>query len=230
MRAAIIAFIVLAGSVVAGPAVAAPLGIYAGASYALVENDADRSVFASEAQRIYDGFAFVPQSTSASFDSKDSAYGFVVGWRLTEHLAVEGGYLDLGDVSLRDHSDGVFVAPPPPAAATVQQNIEASTSGIALSGLGILPLSYRWETYARAGLLIANSTESIFITDGVGSQKFSANKSGVNAIAGLGISFSLVEIYNVRLEYDRVFDVGYDKTLLEKSDVDMLSLSVTVSF
>ncbi len=231
MRAAIIAFIVLAGSVAAAPTGAAPLGIYAGVSYAMVENDSARSAFAGEVLRIYDAFAFEPQSTSASFDSEDSAYGFVVGWRLTPHLAIEGGYLDLGDVSLRDRSDGQFVAPPV-GPATVQQNVEASTNGIALSALGILPLSYRWEVYGRGGFLIANSTENIFISDGVGSQKFRANGSGFNPIAGVGISFSVVEIYNLRLEYNRVFDVGYDKspTRLEKADVDMLLLNISVSF
>lgn len=128
MRAAIIAFIVLAGSVGFGSARAAQLGIYAGISYAMVEKDSTRAAFESEALRVYDAFGFTPTSTSASLDSKDSSYGFVVGWRLTEHIALEGGYLDLGDVVYKDRSAGVF-------ANTVQnwgQNIETSTSGIAL--------------------------------------------------------------------------------------------------
>lgn len=231
MRAAIIAFIVLAGSVAAAPAGAAPLGIYAGVSYAMVENDSARSAFAGEALRIYGLFDFQPDSTSASFDSEGSAYGFVVGWRLSPHLAIEGGYMDLGDVSFRDRSDGQFVTDPIEPASFVQ-NVEASTNGIALSALGILPLSYRWEVYGRGGFLISNSTENIFIATDIGQQKFRANGSGFNPVAGVGISFSVVEIYNLRLEYNRVFNVGYDKnpTLLEKADVDMLLLNVSVSF
>ena len=49
MRAAIIAFIVLAGSVAAPAARAAQLGIYAGVSYVMVEKDSTRSVFEDEA-------------------------------------------------------------------------------------------------------------------------------------------------------------------------------------
>ena len=45
MRAAIIAFIVLAGSAGCGTAHAAQLGIYAGISYAMVEKDSTRSAF-----------------------------------------------------------------------------------------------------------------------------------------------------------------------------------------
>ena len=149
MRAAIIAFIVLAGSVGFGSARAAQLGIYAGISYAMVEKDSNRAAFENEALRVYDAFGFTPTSTSASLDSKDSSYGFVVGWRLTEHIALEGGYLDLGDVVYKDRSAGV--------------------------------------------------------------------------------SFSLAEIYNIRLEYGRVFDAG-DAKVVDEADVDMATLNVSVSF
>ena len=44
VRAAIIAFIVLAGSA-AAPAAAAQLGIYAGLSYLMADKDADVSLF-----------------------------------------------------------------------------------------------------------------------------------------------------------------------------------------
>ena len=227
MRVAFIAFIVLAGGVVAGNARAAQLGIYAGISYAMVEKDATRAVFANEAVTIYNAFGFTPQTTTGSFDSEDSAYGFVVGWRLTEHIALEGGYMDLGEVVYRDRSTGVRTG----VAGTQDwaQNVESSTSGIALSALGVWPLSYRWEVYARAGVLISNNTESVFITDGVGSEPLRGSKSGADLLAGVGVSFSIVEIYNLRLEFGRVFDAGEDDTL-DEADVDMATLNIAVSF
>lgn len=227
MRAAIIAFIVLAGSVGAGTARAAQLGIYAGVSFAMVEKDSSRTAFEDEALLVYNAFGFTPTSTSASLDPKDSSYGFVVGWRLTEHIALEGGYMDLGTVAYKDRSTGLFANTPPPE--NWAQNIETSTSGIALSALGILPLSYRWEVYARGGVLIANSEESVFITDNINSQKLRATQSSFDLFAGAGVGFSLAEIYNIRLEYGRVFDAGDDKVLNE-ADVDMATLNVTVSF
>ncbi|MGH8235994.1 MAG: outer membrane beta-barrel protein [Steroidobacteraceae bacterium] len=227
MRVAIIAFIVLAGSVGAGTAGAAQLGIYAGISYSMVDKDSNRSDYANEALAIYNGFGFTPQTTTASFDAKDSSYGFVVGWRLSEHIALEGGYMDLGDVSYRDRSTGLFNNTPP--AENWAQNVETSTSGIMFSALGILPLSYRWEVFLRGGVMISNSEESVFITDGIGSEKLRATQSGFDLFAGAGVSFSIAEIYNVRLEYGRVFDAGDDSTL-DEADVDMATLNVTVSF
>ena len=227
MRAAIIAFIALAGGVIAGNARAAQLGVYAGISYAMVEKDSDRAPFENEAVAIYNAFGFEPQTSTRSFDSKDSAYGFVVGWRLTEHIALEGGYMDLGEVVLRDRSTGIVDAQPVPQ--EWGQNVESSTSGIALSALGILPLSYRWEVYARAGLLISNNTERVFITNGVDSESLRASKSGADLLAGIGVSFSIVEIYNLRLEFGRVFDAGEEDTL-DEADVDMATLNIAVSF
>ena len=227
MRAAIIAFIVLAGSVGAGTARAAQTGIYAGVSFAVAEKNSSRSAFQGEALLVYDAFGFTPTSSSASLDPKDSSYGFVVGWRLTEHIALEGGYMDLGTVAYKDRSTGLFANTPPPE--NWAQNIETSTSGIALSALAILPLTYRWETYARGGVLIANSEESVFITDGVNSQKLRATQSSFDLFAGVGVSFSLAEIYNIRLEYGRVFDAG-DDDVLDEADVDMATLNVSVSF
>jgi hypothetical protein len=234
MRAAIIAFIAVAGSAAFVPASAAELGVYAGVSYAMVKRDAKRSEFDLEAQNIAAFVGFEQQTRSATFDTEDSSYGFVVGWRLSEHLALEGGYMDLGDVSYREHSDGQFLSPAdppdPPRAGTLQQNIDSGTSGIQFSALGILPLSYRWEVFARGGVLISSNVESLFIANDVGSTASSrATKSGFDLLAGAGIGFSLAEIYNLRLEYVRVFDAGEKDTLAE-ADVDMTMLNVTVSF
>lgn len=234
MRAAIIAFIALAGSAAAATAHAAELGVYAGVSGAMVKKDSTASVFEDQALAIdaLAGFVPDPATRTSTLDDEDTAYGFVVGWRMSEHVAFEGGYMDLGDVKYREHAEGVFLAPPPapPEAGTLQQNIDSSTSGIQLSALGILPLSYRWEVYARGGVLISNNTASVFVIDDLGnSGKLRSTQSGFDLLAGVGISFSLAEIYNLRLEYQRVFDAGETETL-DEADVDLATLNVTVSF
>ena len=234
MRAAIIAFIALAGSAAAATAAAAELGVYAGVSYAMVSNDIPRSGFENQAQAVdaLAGFVPDPATLTSSFDSEDSAYGFVVGWRMSEHFAFEGGYMDLGDVKYRQHAAGTFLGPDPSQdePGTLQQNIDSSTSGIQLSALGILPLSYRWEVYARGGVLISNSTASVFVLDDLGnSGKLRSTQSSFDPLIGAGISFSLAEIYNLRLEYQRVFDAG-DKDTLNEADVDLATFTVTVSF
>lgn len=221
---------------VTGSATAAELGAYAGFSYAQSDKDADSAVFATEARNIYNAISFTPQTTTATFDKEDSTYGFVVGYRLLEHLAIEGGYIDLGDVKYRDRSAGVFVTPGQDGEpdliepASLIQNIDSSTSGIALSALGILPLSYRWEIYARAGLLLASSEENVFLADEAGgSARLQGTKSHVDLLAGLGTSLSFLDVYTLRFEYQRVFDAGDDETL-SPADLDLLTVGITVRF
>ncbi len=228
MRVAIIAFIVLAGSVGTGTARAAQLGIYAGISYAMVEKDSNRSDFEDEALAIYNAFGFTPQTTTASFDAKDSSYGFVVGWRLSEHIALEGGYLDLGDVSYRDRSTGLFDNTPP--AENWAQNVETSHQRHRVVGAGhsAAELSLGNLSARRRADLEQRRRASSSPTASAAS-KLRATKSGFDLFAGAGISFSIAEIYNVRLEYGRVFDAGDDATL-DEADVDMATLNVTVSF
>jgi hypothetical protein len=231
MRVAIIAFIALAGSAAVTTARAAELGVYAGVSYAMVKKDSTRSAFENEAAAIdaFAGFVPDPASVTASFDDEDSSSGFVVGWRMSEHFAFEGGYMDLGEVKYRRHASGEFVSDPP-GPGTFQQNIDSGTSGIQLSALAILPLTYRWEVYARGGVLVSNNTENIFVLDELGTGgRARATKSGFDLLGGVGVSFSLAEIYNIRLEYQRVFDAGDDETL-DPADVDLMSLNVSVSF
>jgi hypothetical protein len=223
--AAIIAFIATLWAV-ADTAGAAEFGIYAGVHYAQGKREAEEAEFASATRFIYESNGFTPLESTTSFDDEDSGYGFVVGYRLLENLAFEGGYLDLGDVSHRDRSAGLFDGTAP---ENWGQNIDSRTSGITLSALGILPLGYRAEIYARGGLLLASNRADIFITDGISSANLRVTNSGVDMLAGVGASFRFAEIYGLRLEYQRVFDAGDDETLGE-ADADLLTLGVTVSF
>ena len=193
----------------------------------MVDKDSNRSDYANEALAIYNAFGFTPQTTTASFDAKDSSYGFVVGWRLSEHIALEGGYMDLGDVSYRDRSTGLFDNTPP--AENWAQNVETSTSGITFSALGILPLSYRWEVFAARRRDDLQQRGERLHHRRHRQREAACDQSGFDLFAGAGVSFSIAEIYNVRLEYGRVFDAGDDATL-DEADVDMATLNVTVSF
>jgi OmpA-like transmembrane domain len=223
--AAIIAFMAAAGSF-AGTAGAAEFGIYAGLSYAQGERDADEAEFARATRFVYEQNDFTPLASTSSFDTEDSGYGFVVGYRLLKNLAFEGGYLDLGDVSHRDRSDGLFDGTTP---QSWSQNLDSRTSGIALSALGILPLGYRAEIYARGGILLASNRADIFISNGIRGAPFRVTNSGVDMLAGIGATLTFAEIYGVRLEFQRVFDAGDDETLGE-ADADLLTIGVTVSF
>lgn len=203
---------------------AAQFGLYVGGQYGNSSRDLTQEPFDDFAAFIAEEFLFVPLLTDTTFDDSDTNYGFLVGYRLTPHLAVEGSYMDLGKVRYRNTSEGTFEGDP----AVLITNLTSDTSGIGISALGILPINYRWEVYGRGGVLIATNDLSIYLSDGQNSARDTLSESSTDLFAGAGLSFSFAEIYQARLEFQRVFDAGDEAT--GEGDVDLLTFGITVTF
>ncbi len=165
------------------------------------------------------------ESMTSKLDDSDSGFGFVAGYRFNSHLAVEGGYLDLGSVKYRNNARGNITGIPTDAVL----NVDTETAGIAVSALGVWPLSYRWEVYGRAGALFSSNDFRAFYDDvEQNPRRAEFSENDVDFLAAFGTSYNILEIYDLRLEFQRVFDAG-DKTTGE-ADVDLISLGVTVVF
>ena len=222
--AAAVVVTALAVAGVAPSAQAGQLGFYIGGQYGQGSKETKIRDFDVYAQQNYNAFGLNIDSFTSSIDDSDSSYGFIAGYRFTPHLAVEGGYLDLGSLKYRSNASGNIEGVPADAVFTMG----SETSGIALSALGVWPLSYRWEVYGRAGVLFASNTAPLFYSDIVGARRGELSESSVDALAVIGTSFSFFEIYDLRLEYQRVFDAGDRST--GEGDVDMISVCITVVF
>lgn len=215
----------LAGAGIAPSAQAGQVGFYIGGQYGQGSRESRIRDFDIYALQIYDETGFTIDSGTSSMDDSDSGYGFIAGYRFTPHLAVEGGYLNLGSLKYRSRVNGSAQGVPSEGAF----NVDSETSGIAVSALGVWPLSYRWEVYGRAGVLFASNTASLFYADdviGPASGEFSENS--IDALVGVGTSLNFLEIYDLRLEIQRVFDAGDEST--GEGDLDMVSVGITVLF
>lgn len=214
-------------------AAAAERGLYVGGHVGPGSKDAPRDFYELFNDDIQSFAFFTPTEQTTSFDDSDTAFGIAVGYRLTRHLAVEGGYNKLGRVTYRSRASGNF----PLEAGTTNVGIDTETTGFTVALLGVLPLSHDWELYARAGALFANNRLSIEIRSQ--GQQFipplgnrvaaSASESTTEVHAGLGLSRRVFEIYDLRLEYQRVFDAGVE-TSGGKGDLDALLLGLIVTF
>lgn len=165
------------------------------------------------------------ESMTASLDESDAGFGFIAGYRFTPHFAVEGGYLDLGKVAYRAQLRGNITGVPTDA----MLNVDTDTAGIAVSALGVWPLSYRWEVFGRAGALFArNDFRALYDDVERRPRRDEYAENSIDMLAGIGTSFNFLEIYDLRLEYQRVFDAGDDTT--GEGDVDLISIGITVMF
>ena len=214
-------------------ATAAERGLYVGGHFGQVSKDAPRDFYELFNDDIQ-GFAFFTRTEqTTSFDDSDTAFGIAMGYRLTPHLAIEGGYHDLGQVSYSSRASGNF--PQDPGTANI--SIDTETTGFTVAVLGVLPLTRDWELFARAGALFADNKLKIRIVS-QGQQfipplgnDFSAadSQTTTDTYAGVGISRRFLEIYDLRLEYQRVFDAG-DEAQGGKGDLDAAFLGLIVTF
>jgi hypothetical protein len=214
-------------------ATAAERGFYVGGHFGQSSKDAPRSFYELFNDDIQRFVFFTPTQETTSFDDTDTAYGLVIGYRLTAHFAVEGGYSNFGSVTYESRSTGTY----PQDSGTTNVNIESETTGFTITALGVFPLSRDWELFARGGVLFAdnklsievNSTGQRFIPP-LGNHISAADSGGTtNVIAGVGLTRRFFDIYDLRLEYERAFDVG-DEDLGGKGDLDSVLLGLTVTF
>lgn len=226
--AAAIAAVALGIAALIPTAQAAQTGFYIGGFYGQSDKDIDIQDYRTYADtRIYPSSVvqLTVESLTDSLDTKDSSFGFLGGYRFSTHFGVEGGYINLGSVSYRAQARGNITGIPTDATL----NFDSETAGLTVSALGVWPLSYRWEVYGRAGALFSSNDFSIYYIDveqAAKRQRFADND--VDFFAGIGTSYNFLEIYDVRLEFQRIIDAG-DKNTGE-ADANVLSIGVTVVF
>lgn len=231
LRSRALAAIAATAGLVCLPASAAELGLYVGFLYGDSSKDFDTGVFSSLASIVYQDLAFTPDLRSFTTSADGKSYGFLAGYRLTQHFAIEGAYMQFGKQGYRESASG-FLFPdegdPMPEDWTL--SLTSRTKGFMLSALGVLSISYSWEVYARAGALIATNELSLYanspVLSGAIADRF--QESSTDWLAGIGISMSLAEVYALRAEYTRIFDAG--DPLFGEGDTDMVSIGITVSF
>ena len=206
------------------------VGFYVGGALGQAKKDGDRAEFELFTQDVQDFFGYTPIVEQVSYEDSEFSYSLFVGYRIARYIAVEGAYARLGHLEYQSTGNGHF----PMDQGTLNMTSESETTGFSLSLLGILPISYNWEVYARAGLLFATNSFRIRI-DARGeifaqqsaAQEFS--KSSEDVFAGLGVSRRFFDIYDFRLEYQRYFDAGLPLTM-NAGDLDVAMLGLTVTF
>lgn len=218
------------------PAAAVEQGFYVGGYYGMSDIKMDESVFAFHNDSIYADFGFFPFDSESRFDSEDDGYGFFGGYRMNRNIAFEAAYMEIGETTFNDDSIGFFddgSANPPVENWT--QSTRRGLSGIAVSALGIWPLTYRAELFGRAGAMFSSTELRVHLSDGIGELSGETSESDVDWLVGIGGSFTFADIYAIRLEYQRVFDAGkssdeFTDAALGESDVDIISLGFSVTF
>jgi hypothetical protein len=151
--------------------------------------------------------------TSLSFDDTDSSYRWTIGYQLLPYLSLEGGYLDLGDITVNATSNGsgsLYVAGP--------VNSRAGVDGLFFDVKGLLPLNEQVSLYGKFGLLKWDGEVTLSNVD----VSDTVNEDGDDTFFGIGGSFNI---------YDTLaLNVDYTFYKLDDLDVDVFSVGIQFGY
>jgi len=206
------------GSAVATNALADTTGLYAYA--AAGRTDSDRK---AQADTVITNLGITAFTSSA--DAGDSGYKLQIGYRFNRHLALEGGYVDLGRSSYRANSTA-------PIVATRTGYVE--TDGWSLAAVGRLPLTASLALTGKLGLLAYDLQFRCFGGAGICGNPVRGD-SGVKPTYGLGLDWDLGANWFARAEYEVYRNIGsrFDtlgSTGTSQADIALASIGIGYRF
>lgn len=155
---------------------------------------------------------------TSNFDSEDRDVGFklLAGYQITPHLAIEGGYFDLGEFG--------YNATTIPA-GTLDGNLVFR--GWNLDLVGMVPITQRVSAFARIGAHHSKANVDFVGTGAVNvlDPHFSERKA--DAKAGFGVQYRLSDSLALRAEAERF---QMDDAVGNTGELDMFSLGVVYKF
>ncbi|HWK52630.1 MAG TPA: outer membrane beta-barrel protein, partial [Steroidobacter sp.] len=174
-------------------------------------------------------------------DDTTTPWGAQIGYRFNDWVAVEVGYVDLGEATYTlsgamagDYAyfDGENVVTVP-LVGGFESGLDVTSAGLTASALGMLPLGQHFDLHVRGGIYYADTrvTQRLRYIDAVNQADVfnllhrRTDASQTELFAGLGAAWNINESFSLRLEYQRYFDVG-DGDKNGESDVNVFNFAV----
>jgi OOP family OmpA-OmpF porin len=142
-------------------------------------------------------------------DDTDTGWKLFGGYRFTQYVAIEAGYVDFGEYS--GSSGGISAS--------------AEATGVTAHVVGTLPLHDRFSLIGRLGTIYSDvdvKASGFGITIREDDQSFAF-------AAGVGAEVNITDQFSLRAEYELFKDVGDDNSTGE-DDVYLASLSAVFRF
>jgi OOP family OmpA-OmpF porin len=148
--------------------------------------------------------------------NRDHGFKLFGGYQINRNFALEGSYFDLGQF-------GFTATTVPPGSLRGDIRLK----GLALDGLGILPLASGFSVFGRLGLNYAQARDQFATTGAVSLANLNPSKSQVNWKYGVGLMYALNESLSIRLETERY---RVNDAVGNRGHVDLVSLGLLYRF
>ncbi|MCK9283221.1 MAG: outer membrane beta-barrel protein [Rhodocyclaceae bacterium] len=177
-----------------------------GSSYKADTSEADRDLVSAGATGL-----------SSKLEKEDVAFKLQLGYKLNEHFAIEGGYVDLGNAKYSASFTGGSA------------DIKVRAEGFNIAALGIVPIGEKFSLFGKVGVIYAYLSANASgggIASGAGGSESSTKLKSHWSIGG---DYALNNNWAVRAEFERFSDLG-DKNSVGGVDVDLVSVGLICKF
>lgn len=170
-------------------------------------------------QSTYDGQLANSGATNigSTLDNGDTAWKLQAGYHLTPNFAIEGGYVDLGEVNYNAGYDQ----------GAASGNYRAS--GWNIAGLGIMPLDDKFSLFGKLGVIDARVSSNLATTGLGGAATGSFTSTRWRPNYGFGGMYHLTRDTSMRVELERFDGLG-DSTTTGNANVNLVSLGLSHNF
>jgi OOP family OmpA-OmpF porin len=174
---------------------------------------------------VLDGFSSVGfvLDGSSTLDDSDTSFSLFGGYRFSQYLAVEAGYVDFGTAEYR--ASGVIDPFGPQAAVPATYSADFEVAGFTATAIGAVPIGAMFDVHGRAGILFADTELTEAAAIATSSDRASTSASSQDFFYGLGVGLQVGQNWSFSLDWQQFKDVGDDDETGE-SDVNRLSLGV----
>jgi opacity protein-like surface antigen len=207
---------------VSGAAAAANPGIYIATDVAMDSADFNQGQFAGFIDALESDEEFDFDVEESSLDKSNAGFSLAVGYQITQNIAVEAAYLDLGRVSFDasgtvDGGEG--------AVSEFAIGAGFKSKGPSLSVVGSWPINEMFSIDGRIGAYKGKTKGDLSVSvDAEGEEGVVASDKNTSMLLGVGATWSLTETIGVRLGYTRIQDAVAER------DVDRFALGLRFSF
>lgn len=164
-------------------------------------------------------------ATTSTFPKNEDSTGYKLqlGYQFNPHVALEGGYIDLGKFNITNRVTAPFIG-------SLRGDVKAD--GWNLMAVGRAPLSDSFTLLGKIGTIYSTTTGNystsgaVFLAPGVQS---SYRKSEFNLAYGIGAQYNINKVLAVRGEVENFVDLRPADTAT-KGTVALYSLGLVFSF
>ncbi len=200
--------LIAAMALVAGSAVAADSGFYAGAGigYGKINVNSDKI------DNNFNSFAFANELpleiNNSDVGQGATPYSLTVGYKWMKYFATEISYIDLGNA---DYTGKVYNYNTDLNVGKIKGQWDAK--GWPVSVLGIWPIDDAWSVFGRLGVFIGDVklTAKATYDDGTLIVKGHESQSSTEFIGGVGTDFTFMDSWTARLEWQAMPSLGNDE-------------------